>query len=114
MQFHGSTDGNKEFCQRVVHPEYSAAYLNVHLMDENRVSRESFLLALRDVTTAFGMTVVAERTKLGRETLYRTLSKSGNPRIGTLVAILGTMGLRLVVEPKGFKRPGPQRSDACQ
>ena len=44
------------------------------------------------------MSVLAERTGLSRETLYRTLSKNGNPRLDTLTAILGALGLRLSVE----------------
>lgn len=57
-------------------------------------------IALRTATAAIGgMAVLAERTGLSRETLYRTLSKNGNPRLDTLAAILGAFGLRLSVEP---------------
>ena len=34
-----------------------------------------------------------------RETLYRTLSASGNPRLDTLSALLHAMGLRLSAAP---------------
>jgi probable addiction module antidote protein len=55
-------------------------------------------IALRTVAEAVGgMAVLAERTGLSRETLYRTLSKNGNPRLGTLMALLNAFGLRLSV-----------------
>lgn len=57
-------------------------------------------IALRTVADAVGgMTKLAERTGLSRETLYRTLSDKGNPRLDTLAAILSAFGLRLAVAP---------------
>jgi probable addiction module antidote protein len=57
-------------------------------------------IALRTVADAVGgMTVLAEKTGLSRETLYRTLSDRGNPRLDTLSAILAAFGLRLSVRP---------------
>jgi len=46
-----------------------------------------------------GMGALAEKTGLSRETLYRTLSENGNPRLDTLGAILAAFGLRLSVQP---------------
>ncbi|MDN5851079.1 MAG: helix-turn-helix domain-containing protein [Nitrococcus sp.] len=43
--------------------------------------------------------MIAGRTGLSRETLYRTLSAKGNPRLDTLAALLRAMGLRLSVTP---------------
>ncbi len=57
-------------------------------------------VALRTVADAVGgMAALAERTGLSRETLYRTLSDRGNPRLDTLAAILDAFGLRLAVAP---------------
>jgi probable addiction module antidote protein len=57
-------------------------------------------VALRSVADAVGgMAALAERTGLSRETLYRTLSDKGNPRLDTLVTILHAFGLRLSVAP---------------
>ena len=44
-----------------------------------------------------GIAVVAEKTHLSRETLYRTLSSRGNPTIRTLNAVLKATGLRFGV-----------------
>jgi probable addiction module antidote protein len=46
------------------------------------------------------MTALAEKAGLSRETLYRTLSERGNPRLDTLAAILAAFGLRLSVQPR--------------
>lgn len=57
-------------------------------------------VALRTVADAVGgMAKLAERSGLSRETLYRTLSDKGNPRLDTLTAILSAFGLRLAVAP---------------
>lgn len=55
--------------------------------------------ALRTAADVLGMAELARRTGLNRETLYRTLSERGNPRLDTLAAILDAFGLRLSVTP---------------
>ncbi|GFE81634.1 hypothetical protein GCM10011487_36340 [Steroidobacter agaridevorans] len=42
---------------------------------------------------------LAKKTGLSRETLYRTLSAEGNPRLDTLDLLLRAFGLRLSVQP---------------
>lgn len=59
---------------------------------------EALLVALRRVASAVGgMGSLAEKTGLSRETLYRTLSPRGNPRLDTLATIVAALGLRLSV-----------------
>jgi len=53
--------------------------------------------ALGIVARSQGMAAIAEESGLSRETLYRTLSGSGNPRLATLIGVLRAMGLRLSV-----------------
>ena len=43
------------------------------------------------------MTSVAEEAQLGRESLYKALSGERNPRIGTVMKVLDTLGIRLTV-----------------
>lgn len=76
-----------------------ATYLEALLEDgDSRV----LTIGLRDLAESVGgITVLAERTGLSRETLYRTLSAKGNPRLDTLTALLRAMGLRLSVTPAG-------------
>ncbi|MEX0960248.1 MAG: addiction module antidote protein [Burkholderiales bacterium] len=76
-----------------------AAYLEALLEDGDA---RIITLGLRELAeSAGGMAILAERTGLSRETLYRTLSANGNPRLDTLSALLHAMGLRLSVKPAG-------------
>ena len=85
-------------------PKEAAAYLNAHL-DEDE-SEEIFLLALRDVARAHGFGEIAEQTSLGRESLYKALSKDGNPKLSTLKSLLKAVGLKLAVEQEEKKVSG--------
>ena len=58
-------------------------------------SLNAFLLAVRNVVKAQGgMQKSAKNTKLGRESMYKALSKSGNPHFKTLRTILKEMGFK--------------------
>jgi probable addiction module antidote protein len=79
-----------------------AAYVEAMLEDGDA---RAVPVALRTVAEAVGgMAALAEKTGLSRETLYRTLSLSGNPRLDTLAAVLAAFGLRLSVQPTGKSR----------
>jgi len=86
--------------KRLKDHEYAVDYLNAVLEDEGADQRERFLLALRDVAKAYGMTSLAEDTELAREAMYRALSKEGNPRLTTLFSLLDALELRLSVTTK--------------
>ena len=76
-----------------------AAYIEAMLEDGDA---RAVPVALRTVAEAVGgMGALARKTGLSRETLYRTLSKRGNPRLDTLAAILAAFGLRLTVRTRG-------------
>ena len=79
---------------------------------ERADSPEELLLGLRRVAEAQGMSRVAEAAGLSRESLYRSLSASGNPRLSTLVAVLRVAGLKLSVRPAVWLKanlPSPPR-----
>jgi probable addiction module antidote protein len=81
-------------------PENAAGYLTAIIEDGDR---EAFLLALRHVAQARGgMTAVAEKAHLGRESLYKMLSAKGNPEFKSIASVLHGMGLRLTVEPEAM------------
>ncbi|MBI3258293.1 MAG: putative addiction module antidote protein [Ignavibacteriae bacterium] len=83
--------------ERLKDPEEAAAYLNAALEDEDS---GVFLIALRDIAQANGgMTQVAQEAHLSRETLYRTLSKKGNPTLISLRALLDICGLQIHIQP---------------
>ena len=75
--------------------ELAAEYLNAAAEDsDSRV----YLAALRTVAEARGMAKIAKAAGVPRESLYRALSSSGNPRFSTLHAILKAAGLKLAVQ----------------
>jgi probable addiction module antidote protein len=83
-------------------PEEAAQYLNACLEDEDA---RVFLLALRDVADARGgIRALSRDAHLNRESLYRMLSKSGNPSLDSLAAVLNACGLRLSVQPAAARR----------
>ena len=61
---------------------------------------ELFVKAVGNVARAMGMTTVAQETELGRTSLYKALSGERDPRIGTVMRVLGALGVRLTVAPK--------------
>lgn len=79
--------------------ENAAAYVEAVLEEGDS---KGLMQALRNVADAQGgIAAVAERAGLSRETLYRTLSKQGNPQLVSLTKILGATGLRLSVTRAG-------------
>ncbi len=57
--------------------------------------------ALRLVIDAKGgVAKIADKTGLSRETLYRMLSKKGNPKLSSVLPVLQAAGLKLVVQAK--------------
>ena len=52
-------------------------------------------VALGDVARSRGMTAVAAKAGLGRESLYKALSRDGNPGFATVLKLLEALGLRL-------------------
>jgi probable addiction module antidote protein len=47
-------------------------------------SHEVFMLALRDLADAKGISDLAIKSGLNRENMYRILSEKGNPQLGSL------------------------------
>jgi len=89
-------DHQEYLLESLQNPEEAAAYLNAAL-EEN--DNELFLLALRNVVQAAGMTKVAKKANLNRENLYRMLSKKGNPELSSLWALLDSIGLEISINP---------------
>ena len=69
-------------------------YLNAALEEDDP---KYFAKALGNVARAKGMTSVSEATGLGRQSLYRSLSDEGNPRIETLFRVLAALDVRLAI-----------------
>ena len=56
--------------------------------------------AIGNVARAKGMSRVAQDTRLGRQNLYKALSGERNPRFGTLMKVLDSLGMQLTVAPR--------------
>ncbi len=75
---------------------YAEGYLDAALADDDP---GVFTLALKRVAKArgIGMVRLAEKSGLNRESLYKTLSKKGNPALATARKIAGAVGFELGV-----------------
>jgi probable addiction module antidote protein len=56
---------------------------------------ELIIAAIGDVARACGMTKIANKSGLGRESLYKSLSLEGNPSFETIIKVLSSLGLGL-------------------
>ena len=74
------------------------AYLNAALEDGEPAV---LLEALRNVAqTRGGMGALAKAAGVSRESLYRTLSRRGNPKIETVMELIRALGLKFTVQPR--------------
>ncbi len=73
----------------------AAAYLNAALEEGDS---KLFLVALKDVLEARGgMAFFSAKTKLNRVSLYKMLSRKGNPEWGSLVLLLNALGIQFQI-----------------
>jgi probable addiction module antidote protein len=75
-------------------PEVMAAYLTACMEDD---TPGLFMAALSDVARAKGMTEVARKSGLGRESLYKALAPGAHPRHETIRKIIAALDLKLTV-----------------
>jgi probable addiction module antidote protein len=80
--------------------EDMAAYLEAAL-EENDPSL--IAAALGDIARAKGMSKIASKTGLGRESLYKALSPEGNPEFSTILKVVNALGLHLHAVPTELK-----------
>ena len=72
--------------------EDMVAYLEAALEDGDPALAAA---ALGDIARAKGMSEIARKTGLGRESLYKALSPEGNPEFATVLKVVRALGLRL-------------------
>jgi probable addiction module antidote protein len=60
-------------------------------------ARWFFCKLLGDIARAKGMSQIARDAGLGRESLYKSLSSSGNPELATVLKVISALGLQLHV-----------------
>lgn len=78
----------------------AAVYLQVALEEYQKDDDlEAFLLALRHVAEAQGgLSALSRKTHLNRESLYKTLSSKGNPRLQTISILLKGLGFEFFIK----------------
>ena len=78
----------------------AAIYLQVALEEyQNDGDLEAFLLALRNVAEAQGgIGMLSKKTHLNRESLYKTLSSKGNPKLQTIGILLKGLGFEFSIK----------------
>jgi probable addiction module antidote protein len=77
-----------------------AAYLEAAMEDGDPAL---IAAAIGDIARAKGMTKVARRAGLGRESLYKALSSDGNPEFATVLKVIHALGLKLEIQPATLK-----------
>lgn len=96
------TTGNYEewLIDSLKNKKEAAAYLQVALEEyQDDGDLEAFLLALRHVADAQGgIGKLSQRTHLNRESLYKTLSSKGNPKLQTIGILLKGLGFEFFIK----------------
>lgn len=90
-----STNYQEYLVKSLKNPKEAAGYLNAALEDGNI---DAFLLALQNVVKAQGgVADLAKKTHKSRTSLYKVLSKGGNPYLKNTNEILAAMGMHLAI-----------------
>ncbi|GAB1395144.1 putative addiction module antidote protein [Rhodocyclaceae bacterium] len=72
--------------------ETISAYLTAALADPDP---DAFLVAVKTVARARGMSQLARDSGLGRESLYKALSPGAKPRYETVMKVVRALGVKL-------------------
>jgi probable addiction module antidote protein len=83
-----------DFSAYLDNDEVIAEYLIAALEDPNP---DVFFSAVGHGAKARGMTAIAERTGLGRESLYKAFAPGAKPRYDTVLKVLQSLGVKLRV-----------------
>ena len=89
--------------------EIAAEYLSAALEDGDPAV---ILMALRNVAEAQedGITGLAARSELRRESIYRMLSAKGSPKLSGFTKMVHGLGLKLKVSPETPRPPAGSRA----
>ena len=77
------------------HEQDIIAYLNAIAEYDDPALMQA---ALGNVAKARGMTQIAKDAGVGRESLYKSLSKDGNPSFQTIAKVIHALGGRLTIQ----------------
>ncbi len=94
-----SVDYRESLIERLRDSEEEQMFYLKASLEDNWDEPHAFLLALKTIADARGFSAFAEDAGLSRESLYRTLSENGNPKLDTVFKMLHALGMKLTVEP---------------
>lgn len=78
-------------------PQLASDMLNECLLEG---AIDEFLIALRHIAQAHGgLSSLSRECGLHEKTLYKTLSKTGNPSLKTLMGVIRAIGMRITLAP---------------
>tara|TARA_R110000868_G_scaffold315755_1_gene576643 strand:- start:5040 stop:5342 length:303 start_codon:yes stop_codon:yes gene_type:complete len=92
-----STSFDSYLERRLSDPKLACQFI-IQAIEEN--DSEYLKVALGEIVKAYGVSDIAVQTGLTRQTIYKMLSKTGNPTHKNLIAILDSLGLELTVRTK--------------
>ena len=92
------TNFETELAEWLREPGNAALYLLEILSDRDSEMEQSLVRGLRHVVGAFGVAVIASKSGVSRQHLYKLLKGNTSPTVSTLLAILGTLGIELSVK----------------
>ncbi len=87
-----------------------AKYLNMVSESEDPAL---FLRAIGHIARSKGMSLIAEKTGLGRESLYKALDEKAHPRFETIFKVLNAMGIQMTLVPKMKFRKRAKQKELC-
>jgi probable addiction module antidote protein len=81
--------------ERLTSADAIAAYLEAVFEDGDP---SLIAAALGDIARAKGMTEIAKAAGVTRDTLYKSLTKDGDPRLSTFLGVTKALGLKIQLE----------------
>lgn len=92
---------HEKLIESLKNPKEANLYLSLAMEEYHEDGdSEALLVALRNIAEAKGgMSKLAQKTHLNRQSLYHVLSKKGNPTLDKFDLILKGLGYRLAIEP---------------
>jgi probable addiction module antidote protein len=76
----------------------SAEAINAYMEDALETDDPAFIAkALGTIARARGMSQIAKKAGLSRESLYKALSTEGNPEFGTVIRVMHALGLKFSI-----------------
>lgn len=90
--------------------EIVAEYLNMVSESDDPAL---FLRAIGHIARSKGMSQIAEKTGLGRESLYKALDEKAHPRFETIFKVLNAMGIQMALVPKVKFRKRTKQKELC-